>query len=858
MSEVKLSGVDAIKFDDQSAGGNLGMAKDMRPFKMRYKRFFSTLLPLIVSFLFAFFAVAVPGHMESLCLMSLVSLMFWRQTRSKYNNTRKALFDNPKYASYPTTYEERANDFKPKEGGEGLYFFGHELNTEQELHASDDKARTHIIIFGTTGSGKTECILSICVNFMVQASGYVLVDGKGDSLLFAKSFALCKAFGRLDDLYLLNFMDQGVPEGTKRVESITNTFNFFVDATPSEANEIVGGLLPSDEGGGSGMWEGRAATGIQALNKALYFLKDNGYIEIDPDVYRSYFSLDTFAELAMNEEIPQKFRAGLWTVLTSINYKPPPEKQNSTTEEQFQFISMQYTETFNMLAEKYAHITVSQVPDISMTDIVLRRRILLVLLPSLSQSPQSVRNLGRIVIAMTRNVSAKALGSQVEGNYETVIESKPTAAVSSYGLIFDEFGTYATKGASTLPAQVRSLNLVCVFAGQDYEAFKRGDEIEAATIFANCTLKLCLKLECNLTYEKFKETAGEMVVVSADSFETKDTMFGRKYQEAKTARVERRPVLDLKDLKAQKPGWGTMIFGSKTFRLKMFYADPLMPRLNRLNHFLEVKAPDNTDVKTMQRGVNNLHLGYEKYLNGDWSTKLKEVASMSHSIMQASELLGFTEILEKTKEQAAESKPDVELTPYEAVMFASAAYINKLELLDKSVAGAVRKSSGSFNEFDDDELLSEFDDAGEDPVGGVYPAKIPEQTPVSEPEVELSIEDKRVFDELERDIREKQAKLAELESESFATLPEMGLDMFRLETQLATLETALIEKHHQDKVENTKKYGELAAQNLVADMSIKSNVASTQSATVKGASKLSSKQAKNLMKNMLKQVGHHG
>jgi intracellular multiplication protein IcmO len=855
MSEVKLSGVDAIKFDDQAAGGNLGMAKDMRPFSMKYKRILSTSVPLCISFILLILGVAFPGLIEILCLSSIVSLVIWRRTRAKYNNTRKALFDNPKYANYTSEYKKRAEDFKPKEGGEGLYFFGHELNTEQELHASDDKARTHIIIFGTTGSGKTECILSICVNFMAQASGYVLVDGKGDSLLFAKSFALCKAFGRLDDLYLLNFMDQGVPEGTKRVETITNTFNFFVDATPSEANEIVGGLLPSDEGGGSGMWEGRATTTIQALNQSLYWLKDNGYIEIDPDVYRTYFGLDAAAELAMNEDIPQKFRAGLWSVLTSINYKPPPEKQNSTTEEQWQFIAMQFTETFNMLAEKYSHITVSQVPDISMTDIVLRRRILLVLLPSLSQSPNSVRNLGRIVIAMTRNVSAKALGSKVEGNYETVIESKPTAAVSSYGLIFDEFGTYATKGASTLPAQVRSLNLVCVFAGQDYEAFKRGDEIEAATIFANCTLKLCLKLECNLTYEKFKETAGEMVVVSQESFETKDTMFGRKYIPAESARVERRPVLDLKDLKAQKPGWGTMIFGSQTFRLKMFYADPIMPKLNRLNHFLEIKAPDYTDVMTMQKGVNGLHLGFKQYLNGDWKKKLDEVGYMTSALSRTSELNAFAEIVGKVVERTSKHETEI-ATPFEQVTFSVAVFLNKLELLDKSVARAVRKSTASHNDFDDDALLSEFDDEESDPMGDVYPSQIPEQVALSKPKEAEPIDDAIIFSELEKNIREKQAKLEILEQESFAALPEMGLDVFRLEVQLASLETALIEKHQKNVVSNTKRYGELAAKNLVADMSIKSNPANnSQSNKSKGGAKMSNKQVKNFMKDMLKQVG---
>tara|TARA_Y100001973_G_scaffold104244_1_gene173616 strand:+ start:68 stop:2107 length:2040 start_codon:yes stop_codon:yes gene_type:complete len=675
-------------------------------------------------------------------------------------------------------------------------------------------------------------------------------------------------------------MDPGLKDGEKRVETITNTFNFLVDSSAAEADEIIGGLLPSDDGGGSGMWEGRAATGINSLNKAVYYLKDNGYIEIDPDTYRGYFGLDEFVELAMNEDIPKEKRGGLWSLLKSINYKPPtPDdpnpKQNPATEEQFQYITMQYTETFNMLAEQYRHITVSQVPDISITDVVLRRRILLVLLPSLAKSPQSVRNLGRIVIAMTRNVSSKAIGSRVEGNYEQVIESKPTAAINSFGLIFDEFGTYATKGASTLPAQVRSLNMVCLFAGQDYAAFKRGDEIEAETIFANCTLKWCLKLEDPGTYEKFNQSAGEMYVVSADSFEAKDTAFGRKYTEAKTARVEKRPVLDLRDLKAQKAGWGTLIYGSETYRLKSFYADPIMTPKARVNHFLEVRRPGYSTVQSMRNGVNAVHQKYIELINGDWEAKQIAMRRLIGTFSST-----FAEQM-KTYEQVEryiDDHPEVDVpNETEFAVFMLSAHVKKVELVDHNIAKAIKQSVGvddSDEIFDDDILLGNdgdqlFSYQGPAPEGADEPETAPEQKnqsvlgPANENLSSSSGVNKAptltkpavnhddMFSKIDAAIQKKEQRLKKGVQDSFDSLEAINLSAFEIQERLQTLESALLKKSGRNV--DVEKVSSLTARNTTVDMGMKTNVAIVSEKDKKEKSPSYSSQQ---VKDMIKRVVH--
>lgn len=867
MAEVRLKGVDSIKFDhDEETGQSLGLAKDQRPFKVKYKMFFSTILPMGVAVFCLLLALAVPTFIEPLLMISLLSIYSWKKKRLDYLASSTSLFDKPKYLYYNKTLSK--NDFAPKEesgeikkalgkkAGFAVYFLGHELNTNQELHAEDSKFRTHIVIFGTTGSGKTETILSLCVNFLVQASGFILVDGKGDTLLFAKVFAICRAFDRLEDLYLLNFMDEGRRGDDKRLERISHKFNFFVDSNKVEADEIVGGLLPNEGGGGSGMWEGRAATGISSLNDTLYYLKENGYLEIDPDTYRSYFNLEEFAQLAMNENVPKKYRAGLHTVLTSVNYKfpsaqDPNPKQNPTTEEQFQYITMQYTETFNMLAGTYRSITVSQVPDISIVDVVLRRRILLVLLPSLAKAPQSVKNLGRIIIAMTRNVSSKAIGSRIEGSYKQVIESKPTAAISSFALIFDEFGTYATKGASTLPAQVRSLNMICVFAGQDYQAFKRGDEMEAATIFANCTIKICLKLEDPTeTYKMFADSAGETYVMVADTFETKDTMFGRKYVESKSARLEKRPVLDVKDLKDQKAGWGTLIYGAKVIRFKSFYADPMMPTYCRLNHFLEIRRPTYPEVQVMRQGVNSFYRKFRKRFDGDWQVEEHQLkAALNHFSASFDEL---NDLSEKVSNLANDT-----LSETEKMLISISAYIRKVKIVDMKIKNKLLQTLGEESEFDDEELLASEDNM-------VF------STSSSAPKLSLSTHKESKIDtnknkteatsdkpaslaEIQAAIKEKKERLRKAEKESFSSFEAMSLDAFKLQDRLQTLENLILSKQG-SKLAN-EDISKLTAENLILDMGLKTNIAAISEQDKKTKqSKTSTKAVKDVLSELVKSI----
>lgn len=108
-----------------------------------------------------------------------------------------------------TSKEKDPNDIDPATGkataAGGIYYMGNCLHTGEEVWLTDTQARTHFLFMGTTGSGKTEYLISTVYNALIHNSGFIYVDGKADSSLYGKLYSMARAFGREDDVLLINF-----------------------------------------------------------------------------------------------------------------------------------------------------------------------------------------------------------------------------------------------------------------------------------------------------------------------------------------------------------------------------------------------------------------------------------------------------------------------------------------------------------------------------------------------------------------------------------------------------------------------------------------------------------------------------
>ena len=510
----------------------------------------------------------------------------------------------------------------------GIYCFGNEQKTDEELWFGDDDMRTHCLVFGSTGSGKTVFLTSLTYNALVQSSGFIYVDGKADNSLFAKIFAMMKYMGREDDLLLINFMTgakdiQGAQENKQ-----SNTMNPFSSGSSGMLSNLVASMMDSGGGGGDGdMWKGRAIAFVESLFKILVYQRDAGNILLDAHTIRNYFSLERLEAMAADkvfirdgqfdislEDVPETIMQPITNYLLTLPgyVKERKGKQVSQVYEQHGYITMQLTRTFTSLADSYGHIMRTKLAEVDMRDVVLNRRVLVVLLPALEKSPDELANLGKIVISSLKTMMASGLGDTVEGTYQDVILRKPTNAPTPYLCVLDEYGYYAVKGFAVVPAQARSLGFSVVFAGQDLPAFQKASKEEAASIGANTNIKICMKLEDPTdTWEFFMKSAGEAYVTAVESFNSQNPGLTGTYMDSKSAKAEKRARINLLDLKEQGVGEAHVFFKSRIIRANLFFMDPGPAKAMRLNLLLKVEIPKDEVLYTLVKSIED----FEELIN---------------------------------------------------------------------------------------------------------------------------------------------------------------------------------------------------------------------------------------------------
>ncbi|MEC8063869.1 MAG: TraM recognition domain-containing protein [Pseudomonadota bacterium] len=518
-------------------------------------------------------------------------------------------------------YGDMAPNGKPR-SARGIYFFGNELDKKTELWFANEDMRTHCLIFGSTGSGKTESLVSIAYNALVQGSGFIYVDGKGDNSLFAKIFSLMKQMGREDDILLINFMTGARDIIGAQEKRMSNTMNPFASGSSSMLSNLVTSMLDSGSGGSDGdMWKGRAIAFVEALFKILVYQRDAGNILLDPDTIRNYFALERLEAIAADkvfirdgqfdislEGVPDVVMQPIENYLKTLPgyVKERKGKQVSTVFEQHGFITMQLTRTFTTFADTYGHIMRTKLAEVDLKDVVLNRRVLVVLLPALEKSPDELANLGKVVIASMKTMMAAGLGDAVEGTYQDVITRKPTSASTPFLCVLDEYGYYAVKGFAVVPAQARSLGFSVIFAGQDLPAFQKSSKEEAASIGANTNIKICMKLEDPTdTWEFFMKGAGESYVTAVESFSAQNPTITGAYSDTKSAKTEKRARIDLLDLKEQTEGQMHIFFKSKIIRASSFYVNPEPVKAMRLNVFVKVDLPKDAELYNLVKSIED-------------------------------------------------------------------------------------------------------------------------------------------------------------------------------------------------------------------------------------------------------------
>ncbi len=505
-----------------------------------------------------------------------------------------------KMPAFAKAKDQNEKDKKPK----GILFLGNEKPSGDELWLSGKDAGTHILFLGTTGSGKTEGLKSIVSNALAWGSGFIYIDGKADTDLWASIYALARRFGRDDDLFVLNYLT-----GNSDLGAVSNTLNPFTTGSSSYLTNLLVSLMDEAKGENA-MWKGRAVALMGALMPVLVHRREKQGHQLDVKVILESISLASIIRLSRDVTIPENIRSALSsTYLETLpgyipaafddqgNEAPPgpndPPRDISTVSQQHNFLSMQFTRALQSLSGDYWHIFGKPIADVVMQDVVLNRRILVVLIPSLEKSADEAANLGKIVTASIKGMMGTTLGSAVEGDWAGVIDNKLSKSSSPFITVFDEVGYYATQGMAVMAAQARSLGFSLIFASQDIPSMELRVREEARSITANCNLKIFGKLEESLdTQNFFEKTVGKALVTESSGMAMTSDLFSMNYYDSRNANLSVRDKAGWSDLRDQVEGEVHMTWQSKVIAGRLFYAAPKRVKAMRVHKLLGVSMPE--------------------------------------------------------------------------------------------------------------------------------------------------------------------------------------------------------------------------------------------------------------------------
>jgi len=550
---------------------------------------------------------------------------WWLKSRD-----RSLVFKLPFGAKYPDMHNGRAG--KPGKA-EGILYLGNVEKTNEEAWFTNSDARTHVLYLGTTGAGKTEGLKSMVSNALCWGSGFVYVDGKADTDLWSSLSSLVRRLGRDDDLLVLNYMT-----GNSDARAPSNTMNPFSSGSASYLTNMLVQLMPEAEGDNA-MWKERAVSLASAMLPVLTWKRDNQDMQMSVITIRDYLSLNNVIKLSRDDAVPTTLRAGMKGYLDTLpgfqgdayddegNVKPPgpdtPQYDTTTANQQHGYLAMQFTRSLQSLGDDYGYIFDTQAADVDMVDVVLNRRILIVLIPALEKSGDEIANLGKIVAATMKGMMGSALGSAVEGSSATVIENKPTHSATPFMNCFDEVGYYTAAGMAVMAAQARSLGFCLIFSGQDIPAMKKRVREEANSILANCNIKIFGKLEDPTeTKEFFEKTVGSAMVTEVSGFQMTGGSELGSYFDTQQAGVQLRPRAQYEDLRGFLEGQAVITFGDTVVDCSMFYSNPGFAKAMRVTRFMALPPTDEALLKH----ANSITKLRDLLVNKTWTAERADVA----------------------------------------------------------------------------------------------------------------------------------------------------------------------------------------------------------------------------------------
>ncbi|MDR3204079.1 MAG: TraM recognition domain-containing protein [Deltaproteobacteria bacterium] len=503
----------------------------------------------------------------------------------------------------------------------GIFYLGNELEKGLELWLDKKDMLTHCLVFGSTGSGKTQALVSMAYNSLICGSGLFYIDPKASMDLPLSIWQLARRLGREDDFRLINYTGlDNLSQNKGPPTKVSHTNNPFSFSSADAIIQLLGSLMPSTQGGNA-IFADKALNLIAGIIYSLVDLRDKGLILLSAAVVREFLSAEKCVELVKSPNLNERARASLRAALLNCNWIESRDLDKQTSFfEQYGYAQSYFGRALSSLTDAYGHIYNQRRGEVDYRDLVVSRRLLVTLLPSMEKSPAELASLGKITLSAVKAAAAVGLGKAIEGDDKDIV-GVLTANINSVGpflSIIDEYAAIVTPGFEMLLTQGRSLGLATVIASQDYAGLIEADRKGTQQIVANTALKIFMKSDDpDQTYRLLKSLTGEAAVADASAFERKESaILGSSWRDNGAAAIRMKSRIEFLDLANQLEGEAHCVYKGRLFRSNVFYANPPLKdavlRLPRLMTLDEEEADIESDLNSLADMEKDLDQGPAK------------------------------------------------------------------------------------------------------------------------------------------------------------------------------------------------------------------------------------------------------
>jgi intracellular multiplication protein IcmO len=568
----KIRAVNVSHEKDQSE-----LIRDVRPLtQMIFDSFHSG----VVSGSLISFAAVVPFIEPLLALPSLAAgvIVYWK--RASFAKKESLPFRVPSVAG-KKDFSDPLPGGRGFDTGKGIFYLGQD-DDGKELWLKSGDLLTHMLVLGTTGSGKTVTLTSLASNYLAMGGGFIFTDPKAAPMLWRNLQLMARMFGRDDDFRLVNYMTANAPTKKDGPERLTNTVNPFAFGNADQLTQLLISLIEVSSGDNA-VFGQNAMMLVSALMLALVEKRDTGVMELSITTIRDWMTSERMVVLAKDKNLRTTTSDSVKSFLKTVGWEESKEfdKQGRAFGEQFQYAKGYFGLALNMLNDTYGHIYRHSAGEVDMFDIIKNRRIVLNMLPSLEKSPGELKQIGKITLSGVRNAISAGLGGGAEGKVDDVTGSLPLDSPLPFGVITDEYAAIPTPGFADILTQGRGIGISATVGSQDLAGMQgetASDKKGAEQILENTKIKLGFTLAgAGETWGLYKGLADEMNVMQTQGFGVGSGGSGKQgamdfsYRDQQSANVTKVSRINLLDLQEQTEGQFHAFFKGKIIRGSMFF-----------------------------------------------------------------------------------------------------------------------------------------------------------------------------------------------------------------------------------------------------------------------------------------------